>query len=166
MERKIVFNHGIITYKGLFSVPELYRMIDLWFLEKGYTKHELMMKEEIEEECKKIFTILEPYRYLSDGMRYQIRIDIECKEVKEIDVERDGMAVRLNQGECNIIITGYLRTDYEFKWEKNAWFYFIRSAIDKYVWRSHTYKGESGLVKECENLMAQIRGFLNLYRYQ
>ena len=86
--------------------------------------------------------------------------------LKEVDVERNGKTVRLNQGEVAVFITGYLVSDYEQKWEKNAIYYLIRGLFDKYVWRVHTYRAESGLVDECNHLSSQIKAFLNLYRYQ
>jgi len=165
MERKIVVDHVTIAYKGLFSVRELYRLIDFWFMEKGYTKHELRADEEVREDGKHIYVGKDPYKKISDYLKYVIRCEIECNAVKEVDVEKDGRTVRLNQGECNVVITGYLVSDYEKKWEKKALFYFLRGIFDKYVWRVHTYKGESGLVDECNHLISQVKGFLNLYRY-
>lgn len=66
MERKIVVDHLAISYKGLFSVKELYRMVDFWFMEKGYTKHELRIDEEVTEDGKKMFVSKDPYRKISD----------------------------------------------------------------------------------------------------
>jgi hypothetical protein len=166
MERKIVVDHLGISYKGLFSVKELYRMIDFWFMEKGYTKHELRVDEDVSENGKKIYMCKDPYRKISDYIKYVIRTEIECDNVIEVDVEKDGRTVRMNQGECAIFITGYLTTDYEKKWEKNALFYFIRGLFDKYVWKHHNYRGESGLIDECNHLATQVKAFLNLYRYQ
>jgi hypothetical protein len=166
MERKIVADHMTISYKGLFSIQELYRLLDFWFMEKGYTKHELRAEEQVGPEGRNVYLNKEPYRKISDYLKNVIRCEVYCNNVKEVEIERDGRKIRLNQGECNVIITGYLVSDYEKKWEKNAVFYFIRGVFDKYVWRHHTYKGESGLVDECTHLYAQVKAFLNLYRYQ
>ncbi len=166
MERKIVVDHVGVSYKGLFSVRELYRLVDFWFMEKGYTKHELRSDEEVTPTGKKIYVGKDPYRKISDYLKYVIRLEIQCSNVKEVDVEKDGKTVRLNQGDCAVFVTGYLVSDYEQKWEKNAMYYFIRGLFDKYVWRLHTYRGESGLVDECNHLVSQVKSFLNLYRYQ
>jgi len=165
MERKIVVDHMAISYKGLFSVTELYRLVDFWFMEKGYTKHELRIDEEVKPDGKKIYLIKDPYKKISDYLKYVIRIEIECDHVKEVDVEKDGKTLRMNQGDCSVFITGYLVSDYESKWEKSATYYFIRGLFDKYVWNHHIYRGESGLVDECNHLSSQVKSFLNLYRY-
>ncbi|MFT4305209.1 MAG: hypothetical protein ACMXX8_03875, partial [Candidatus Woesearchaeota archaeon] len=132
---------------------------------KGYTKHELRANEQVSANGRSVYLNKEPYKKISDYLKFTIRCEIECNDVKDVEVERDGKKIKLNQGECNVIITGFLVSDYEKKWEKNPVFYFIRGIFDKYVWRDHMYKGESGLVDECVHLHSQVKAFLNLYRY-
>jgi hypothetical protein len=167
MERRIIFDHVVVSYSGLFSMQELYRMIDFWFMEKGYTKHETIVKEDDGgEHGKTFFMCTEPYRKISDYVKYVVRCEIECKDVKVVEVERDNTKIRMNHGECNVIVTGYIVTDYKERWTQNGTMYFIRALFDKYIWRDYIAKGESGLVDECTHLLSQVKGFLNLYRYQ
>jgi len=124
-----------------------------------------MNYEEVNPDGKSIYVQKEPYRKISDYLKYIVRCEIQCDKVKEVDVEKDGKTVRLNQGDCTVMITGYFVTDYDERWTSNPVYYFLRALFDKYVWRVHVNKGEGGLVEECNHLADQIRSFLNLYRY-
>ncbi|MGM5485401.1 MAG: hypothetical protein ACQEP1_06035 [Nanobdellota archaeon] len=166
MERKIVFDHRKINYKGIFSFTELYNMIDSWFAERGYTKHELRYDEEVKEDGKRIYVNKEPSKNIKDYMSYVIQCEIECNHLKEVEVERDGKKMMLNQGDCTVVITGHINTDYEAKWEKKPWYYFIRGLVDKFVWNVHLGRGEGELAEECGDFLSQVRSFLNLYRYK
>ncbi|MGM5485402.1 MAG: hypothetical protein ACQEP1_06040 [Nanobdellota archaeon] len=166
MERKIIYDHVRTNYKGLFSVTELYRLIDFWFMEKGYTKHELNNFQEDKQDGKKIYINKEPYKKTSDYIKYVIQCEIECDQVKEVEVEKNGKKIRLNQGNCSVIITGHLITDYERKWEDKAFFYFLQQIFDKFVWNPFVSRAEKGLIEECNHLRTQVSSFLNLYRYR
>ena len=166
MERRIIVDHLVVTYNGLFSMREVYRMIDFWFMEKGYTKHEVIVKEDDGEHGKKFFMCTEPYRKISDYVKYVIRCEVECRDVKEVEVEKDNALIKMNFGECNVVVTGYVVTDYKGRWIKDGFTYFLRGLFDRYVWRNYIAKGESGLVDECNHLVSQVKGLLNLYRYQ
>ena len=164
MEKKNIVDHKNLHYKGLFNITELYKLIDNWFMNKGYTKHDIQQEETVEEDGKRIYVKKEPVKRLTDYIEYVIRCEIECDKIKEVEHEKDGKRIILNQGDCGIILTGFLVTDYQYKWEKQSIFYFLRGVIDKYVWRVVDRK-EDGLVDDCNDLIAQVRGFLNLHRY-
>ena len=106
MERRIVVDHIVVSYHGLFNMKELYRMIDFFFMEKGYTKHETIVKEDDGERGKKMFLSTEPYRKISDYVKYVIRLEIESRDVKTVEVEKDNTKIIMNHGEVNVIVTG------------------------------------------------------------
>ncbi len=164
-ERKIIVDHLTITYKGLFHAQELYKLVDFWLMEKGYTKHELQNFEEVSSDKKSFYVQKEPYFKISDYARYVIRCEISGKDVHEVDVDKGGYVVRMQQGEVMVALTGYLETDYEKRWQSQGFYYFLRGVFDKYVWRNHTYKYESGITEQCNQLASQVRAFFNLYRY-
>lgn len=165
VERKIIVDHLTISYKGLFNATEVYKMIDFWFMEKNYTKHELVNYEQVMKTGKEIRTRSEPYKKITDYAKYVLIVEVYGSNIKEVEVEKDGARVRMNQGDIQVLITGTLETDYEHRWESKPVFYLLRGIFDKYVFRAHTYKFETGLVEECNLLAGQIKSYLNLYRY-
>ncbi len=165
VERRIITDGLKIGYNGLFDAAELYKLIDYYFRERAYTKHELRNYEHVYPSGKQVEVVTEPYRKITDYAKYVIRVTIIMSGVKEVTVEQDGKKVKINQGEVNVQIDGFLEMDYEHRWEKKPMFYFLRTLFDQYVYKVNTERYEAGLSTECHDLKDQVKAFLNLYRY-
>ncbi|MBU0979883.1 MAG: hypothetical protein KJ709_03690 [Nanoarchaeota archaeon] len=165
VERRIIVDGMKLSYTGLFNAAELYKLVDYYFRERAYTKHELKNDEIVLPSGKQIALVKEPYRKITDYAKYVIRVTINMDEVKEVAVEKDGAKVKLNQGSVEMTFDGFLELDYEHRWEKKPLFYFLRAFFDQFVYKVHTERFEQGLQEEVGDLHAQVKGFLNLYRY-
>ena len=165
VERRIIVDAMKLGYKGLFDVTELYKLVDAYYRERGYTKHELRNYEFVSAGGKHIEIVKEPYRKITDYAKYVVRCTLVLSEVKEVVIEKDGHKVKMNQGSADVQIDGFLELDYEHRWEKKPFFYFLRAIFDQFVFKVHTERYEAGLVEECSELQGQIKAFLNLYRY-
>ena len=163
-ERETLVDNYRLQYEGLFSVIDLYTMIDEYFEEKGYDKREKKNIERVTPEGKFIEIELEPYKKITDYAKSTIKVRLQMKDIKEVVVEKDGVKVKLNQGSIHLVFSCFLETDYEGKWETKPMFYFLRVLYDKFIYSSYTsqYKGE--VVNDFNLLISQIRSFLNLYR--
>jgi hypothetical protein len=165
VERRIIVDASKLGYSGLFNATELYKLIDYYFRERAYTKHELRNYEHVYPAGKQIEVVMEPYRKITDYAKYVVRVTIVMQNVKEVTVERDRKKEKLNQGEVEVQFDGFLELDYEHRWEKKPLFYFLRTIFDQYVYKIHTERYESGLATEVNDLKEQVRAFLNLNRY-
>jgi len=165
VERRLIVDNLTLSYKGIFKAGELYKLIDAYFRERAYTKHELRNYEHSYKEGKQIEVVKEPYRKITDYAKYVIRITLVMTEVKEVEVDKDKVKVRMNQGNIDVQFDGFLEMDYEHRWEKKPIFYFLRAIFDQFVFKVHTEKFESGLKDEVYDLHEQVKSFLNLYRY-
>ena len=117
-ERRIIVDGLSLSYKGLFSCEELYKLIDHWLREKAYTKHEIVNNEQVFKDGRQIEVEKEPYKKITDYAKYVINVKIKMKEMKDVTVEQDGKKVSLNEGNVEVIFTGFLELDYEGRWEK------------------------------------------------
>jgi len=165
VERRIIVDRLKLGYKGLFKAEEVYKMVDKYFRERAYTKHELKNYEQVSPEGKTVTVIKEPYRKITDYAKYVVRVTIKMNDVKEVVVEKDGVKVKMNTGNIDLIFDGFLELDYEKRWENKPMFYFLRALFDQFVFKVHTEKYEAGLSEETHMLRNQLRAFLNLYRY-
>jgi len=154
-----------IVYEGLFSMTELYRLIDDYFGELAYDKAEKRMVESIREGGKYIEMHLEPYRKVTDYLQYRIHIKIIGEKVKEVEVEKDKRKIRLNKGKLQLIFDAYLDSDYEERWEDKPIYYFFRTLYNKFVMIPTISKNKDEVKKHCLDLMENIKSFLNLYRH-
>lgn len=165
MEKRLVIKGMLLKYDGLFSVPDLYKIIDDWIKENGYDKFERETIEYVKPEGKYIELRLEPYKKVSDYVQNRIVIKAIIKDIKEVDVEIDKKKHRLNRGEVNLIFDAYLETDYEQRWEQKPVLFFIRTLVDKYIYKIYTARFEDVLKKDVQSMHTSIKSFLNLYRY-
>lgn len=165
MEKKLVVRDMVLKYDGLFSVKDLYKIIDDWLKENFYDKVEKENIEYVTPEGKYIEMRLEPFRIATDYVQYRIFMKIIMRNVKEVEVEIDKKKHKLNKGEVRIKFDAYLETDFTGRWEQKPVLFFIRTLIDKYIYRLYTERFENAVEKDVTGLHTAIKSFLNLYRY-
>ena len=165
-EQKIIVDESAIEYEGLFDLKELYALVDDYLKQKNYDKVEKMNKEFVGPNGKEVYYILTPYMSISDFVRKILKIDFTAKDVKDVEVEIDGSKRRMQQGKIKILLSGILMTDYEGRWEQTAFYYFIRTMFNKYVYRQYTEDFEGQLKNDVTMLREQVGALLNLYRYK
>lgn len=165
-EKKLVIDQMKLDYTGLFDLNGLYRMIDAWFYEKNYDRWELKNYEQVLPGGKDIEIELLPWRKITDYFKFIIRIRMKFTGVKDAEIDKEGVKIKINNGKLLMIFDAYLESDYEHKWEERPLFYFIRTLFDKYIFKSHFDKYEKDLVADLYDLHSRIQKFLNLYRYE
>ena len=115
-ETKLVVDHLKLSYEGLFSVTELYQLIDSWLREKGFDKRETRNQEHVTSEGKYIELVLQPWKKVTDYAKHEIKIQIHITRLKDVEVKKNGHKMKLNNGRVLITLDGYLVTDYENRW--------------------------------------------------
>ncbi len=167
-EKKLIVDQKRLTYDGLFDATELYRIINRYFWEKGYDWHEPYNIERTLPTGKDIEIEVRPWKKRSTFAKTIVKIRLFMKNVKEVEIEKEGVKVKLNQGNVQIIFDSYLETDYEHRWEgKGAGvpvFYFIRILFDRYVMRQYMAGYESNVIEEVNQIFNFVKAFLNMYR--
>ncbi|MFH1398525.1 MAG: hypothetical protein ABIG95_00245 [Candidatus Woesearchaeota archaeon] len=166
VETQIIVDGESISYEGLFDAHELFMLIDSFFQEKHWDKREIQSMEKVEPDGKYIELELQPYKKITDYVRYVVRIFIRMYNVTEVEIEKDGHKIKQNKGKIQIVFDGFMETDYEGRWEAKPMYIFIRTVFDKFIYKVYTGKFEAGLVDVVNTLKAQVKGFLNLYRYK
>lgn len=164
-ETNIVVDNLGLNYEGLFNAKEYYQLLDNFFAEKNYDKREVLSMEKVETGGKYVELEIEPYKKITDYAKLVIRVRTKMFNVKEVEVEKDGHKLRLNQGRVNIVIDGMLQTDYENRWSNRPLWIFIRTLYDKFIYKGYIDSFEGKLKEEVGLLQAQLKSFFNLYRY-
>ena len=164
-EKRIVYQDKYVSFEGLFDLKELFRMIVRWFNERGYDMFENKNFEEIYEDGKKILFEMIPYKKISDYYRIEIKLLAVFENLKEVEVELNGVKRRLLKGKGDFIFDAILVTDYENRWEGRPYYFFYRALVDKFVYKSYTDRYERELLREAKDLQEEIKGYLNMFRY-
>jgi hypothetical protein len=165
MERKLVVDQLKLSYDGLFDLPELYRIIDGFFYEKGWDKLERVNQEQITPQGRQIRIILEPWKSATDYFRLVIQIKLHAMDVTHVEVEKQGAKIKLNQGTIRMIMNGYVVSDRQGKWEKSPFLWFLHIIFNKYFFKEHHDKAERWVLSDIDDLYQRIKTFLNVYKY-
>ena len=165
-EKKIIIDESEIAYEGLFDLKELYALIDEFLKQKNYDKVEKTNQEFVGQSGKEVSYVLTPYMTISDFVKKHIKISLSAKDLKDVEVEIDGVKRKMQQGKLSILLSGIIETDYEGRWEQTAFYYFIRTLFNKYVYRQHNQDFEGQIQSDVHMLREQIGGLLNLYRFK
>ena len=165
-EQEVVVDKERIEYEGIFSVAELYRLIDEWLLDKGYYRMEPRHVEAVKPEGRFVEVTLNPSKGLTDYAKSVFKIQIQLSNIKDVTLETgEGVKQRLNQGKVLLVLSGILETDTEGKWEGKPLFMFIRTIYDKYLYKPLTGGFQQQVKDDLLQLKNIIAGFLNLHRY-
>jgi hypothetical protein len=164
-ETTIVIDNLSLNYEGLFSVKDMYLLVDNFFAEKNYDKRESLNTEKVEPQGKFIELELEPYKKVTDYAKLVVKINIKMFNIKEVEIEKDGHKIKINQGKVNILIDGLLQTDWEGRWTSKPFYVFVRTVWDKFIFKDYNSGWENKLKDEVNGLHTQLKAFFNLYRY-
>ena len=164
-EREQVVDNMRLSYEGLFNVNELYMLIDQFFREKGFDKRELRNQEHVKAGSRYIDLVLQPWKKITDYANHIIRVEIVMRNVKDVEVEKDGHKLKFSKGRVAVRIDAYLETDYEHRWEQKPIYFFIRTLFDKFVYSSYSQRFKAQLKETANQLNGEIKAFLNLHRY-
>lgn len=164
-ERNLVVDQLKLSYEGLFDLAELYRLIDSWFYEKGWDKYEHINQEQITASGRQIRLVLEPSKNITDYFKIIVRIKANFNDIKDVEVEKEGKRVRLNQGEVKMVFDGYVLSDRRGKWNEKPLWWFLSIIFDKYIFKEHYSKAERWLLSDLDDLYQRIKSFLNVYKH-
>ncbi len=165
-EIKTLIYQRPMKFSGLLNLKELYTIIDKWLRAHHYDKVEVKNFEDVYEDGKQIVLELLPYKKITDYAKIEIRIYAEFTNLTEEVVERSGLRHKLMKGDAFFSFDCYIHTDYEGHWETKAIYYFFRTLVDKFVYKSYMSKFEREAVSDTGELIDEIKGYLNMERFK
>ena len=161
-ERDTLVEAHKITYEGLLDLRKLIKTIDEWFREHGYEEKDIQTNEIVTPTGKHIIREVLPYKKISDYIKYEIRIFMNIRDVKDVEVEIKGRKTKKNKANITMMFDVYFVTDYEGTWGTNPIYYFLRTVFDKFVYKGPIERSKAGLMKDFNELRRDIKAYLNL----
>lgn len=165
-ERRIAVPERVLSYSGYFDGKELYKLIRSWVSDRGYD--DWIEREHSEKHVKgkkQVEITYLPMMKISDYIQLQLGIDITYMNVQKTTVEYKGKKVKVDEGDVEIAFTGYIVSDYEDRWENKPNYFFIRTIMDKFVFRVYNAKYEQMLSEHIKELFNDIREYLNTTKH-
>ncbi len=163
-ERRLIVDKEFIVYEGLFSLTDLYKLINDWLGSKRYFPVEKKCEECVSKTGRCVICKLEPFKKLTDYAKSVIKIKIKVDDCTEKVVTRDGKKQKMQQGKLKIKFSAFLETDYEHRWERFPWMYVFRTLFEKYLFTPYMSGFSRQIREDVDHLKSEISGFLNLYK--
>lgn len=161
MEEKRIFA-SIIRHKGLFNLADLLDFMYDWCMDEQYKVMEKRYDEKIAGDTKSIDIKRDCDRKISDYFRGRIKLRIIVKDMKKMEVKREGEKVSINSGTIQIKFTALLMSDYQGKWENMPFKKFFRDFYDRYIIRARIEELEKKVEADMIEFMSQVKAFLEL----
>lgn len=160
-ERDKIFESKVV-HSGIFDFKETYAFAYSWLIDEGYEVREKKYSEKVKVDGKEVEISWEVWRKISDYFKFYATVKWRILRMNSVEVEKNGVKVKLNKGQPEIKIQAYLERDYEKKWEGRAFRKFLRGLYDKYIIKHRIDQYEEKLFKEFDEYATQLKSFLTL----
>ncbi|MBU0756906.1 MAG: hypothetical protein KKF44_02485 [Nanoarchaeota archaeon] len=155
-----------ISYSGIFNYKEFFRLLDRFFMVKGYEKRVLRDKENVYKTGKSIHARIRPFKeFKGKNARLEVQVWINITDMKNLVKEIDGKKVHMNQGNVDITIDSFVMTNRRGKWEQRAEYIFIRTIFDKFLMGNPTTDYDGMAAKDAADLINELSSFLNMNNF-
>lgn len=153
-----------VKQSGVFNFKDLYEFGYEWLVDEGYDVTEDKYTEGTSPggKGKELDIEWSAYRKISDYFRFILKIKWRIMRMTDVEVEKEGTKIKMNKGIAEIKAKAILEKDYEHRWENRPAIKFLRTLYDRYLIRGRIDDYEEKLIIEIDELMAQLKAFLQL----
>jgi len=164
-----------IEYEGLFSMKEVFRLLDKYFRQKGYDKKIVFDEEYQTPSGKYIHVKFTPYKKVDDYIRVQMRIWIYAHDLIEVEREVDGRKIKTNKGRLIMIFDAQMQTDYRDNWVVKdrkdpshapiSNYFLIQTMMEKFIYGKRLKQWEGVTRYTLIGAKTEIVSYLNLNKF-
>ena len=165
-EKKVVVRDLTLSYEGLFNLEELYYVMDIWMREKWWEKRERVHDFYDSPTGKQLVLDMEPWKKVTDYHRGWLKINVVAKDLKAVEVERDGKKIKVMKGKINFNFAGWLVTDYWGRWDNKPILFFMKTLFERYPLKMWHSKYTKLIRDDVYELYNTVKAFLNSQNYK
>lgn len=163
--REIYVDNVKIAYHGLFEYEKFRTFLREWARKHHYIYDELSESEHVEEGGKELHMKYIFNKKLAEYYFSLLKMEAAFEHVVEKTLKVSGRSVTMQHGEVEIKLHGFLASFTQYRWESKPWFYFLRTVINKFVYRFDrgTYQGI--VINDGHDLVNEVKAFFRLYEH-
>jgi hypothetical protein len=155
-----------LNYEGLFSMRELFRIIDKYYRSKAFDKKIIFDEEYHTEKGKYVHVKAEYYKKTDSYVRLQTRLWIYGNELVPVEKDVDGVKISTEQGKLSITFDGFIQTDYfGLTRDQTPMGFLIRVLYEQYLARPKIAYWENVVRHVVNELKTDVSGYLNLQKF-
>jgi hypothetical protein len=150
-----------LKHKSFFNYTDLYNFSYNWLKNEQYLVSEDEYLEKLTS-AKEIQIKWKAMRKVSDYYRFIIKVKWHILGMTDVEAEdASGKKTKTNKGDLTMEFEAFLERDYENNWDKHPLWKMMRAIYDKYIIRTTTDEYETKLITEAENMIEEVKAFLN-----
>jgi len=164
-ELRLIVDHLRLNYNGPFDANALFKHINAFLKERGW---DIVIDKEFEQNTKsgkQIEWQMNPWKRITDYVRFWPKIRILVKDYKKVDAVVDNKKVKIGSGHATIYIDAYLELDESQRWEGLPMFQFLRTLYNNFFYKVYTERFEQRLTYDMNHLYHTLEQFFNTYRH-
>ena len=166
-ERDVIIDNLKIKQRAVFDMGELYKVMFRWFSRNNYDFQEKEYSESaMPEGAKKLEIGWLSNKKISDYIKFHIDVKFLIIGLTSTEVEVGNVKTKTNTGDLEMRVSAWLEMDYEDKYSSSPIPKFLRDLYDKYIIKSRIENYEAQIHEECYELVAEVKSFLNLFKFQ
>ena len=165
-ESRLVIDEKKIGYKGLINVKGLYREAKEFLDSNAYDSFESYNEEQVYEDGKQIILHLDGEKKLSDYAKIQWKTKFFFENLEDVDVEKEGKKLNISKGKVKLETSVFVVTDYDKSFSQNAFQYFLRIVIDKFIFKNYLNRSMDTAKKHYAKYEEKLKKYLNMEMFK
>lgn len=166
-EFNLIIDNKELNYSGIFSVDDLLQKINQLLDQRGYQRVEKKSEETVTPEGKEFYLELRPFKAQTNYMRLWLKIKLHLTKVTDVTKEVQGRKRLFQQGDVHLVLDAWVMTDYEDRFGRKSFIYFLKAVINKYLYK---FPLEEKFLREVGSdgmfLFTDVQNYLENYVYQ
>lgn len=156
-----------VKYKGTFDLGLLYKNLRDWFMRVDFAdpceSGEKKYSERVKPGGKQIEVVWETKKKWEGGyFSLQINISFFITGLNEVEVEREGKKIKLDNADIEIVFNSSLVRNADKKWNEDS---FMFKFYERYIIPDKIEHFKIELYKNTNALIDEVKNFFNLYRF-
>ena len=161
-EKETLFSSKL-KYGGLFQFQDFYQFCYDWLSEEfGLLVAEEQYVEKISGDSKNVDIVWSGTKKVTDYFKYVVKVKFKILGLKKVEVQRNGVKEKMNEGVIELKISSVLVRDWAGKFEENGFQKFLRSIYEKWVIPARIEEYEGKLVGDSNDFLGQAKSYLDL----
>jgi len=124
----------IIKYDGICDIDGLYKLIQQWFVDQGFYFEEPTIKHKVPSPAgAEQDQDMRGWRNVNEYVRFNLKVYLKIRDLKEIEVIKEGKKKRLSKCRLRIYIAGDIELDWQGKFDKSPFLQQLKKFYNKYI---------------------------------
>ena len=153
-----------LHYQGYLDFARFWRLVRELLEKRGYQYLEQEQNELVKKDGKHIHIHVDCDKPVSEYAKLRLVITLTTKNLRTVKIRREEEEEReTNEAEITLRAEAYVITDYEGRYQKNAWMFFIRTMAEKFLYERELKKFSHLVQRDLQDVLKEAKKYLNVF---